>query len=134
MAMRDPTGAAASLAGGTMMVSRNGFGDPLRARVRVADATGFCIAVARGGDFELLPEPRLAAYVPARVVPVELRSGRHGFEKGNRLLMVERDGTDPETFARLLARGERRVHTREFVERKRAKVARGRALARGEGS
>ena len=111
----------------TMVVSRNGFGDPLRVRVLITDATGFCIAVARGGDFEPLPEPHLAAYVPAPLVPAEMRSGKHDWTKGNRLLIVERDETDPETFARLLMQGEKNRHTvehvllmRERFERKRA--------------
>lgn len=104
----------------TMVLSRNGFCDPLRARVPVADATGFCIAVARGGDFELLPEPSLAAYVPAARVPHELRSGRHGYERGNRLLIVERDETDPDIFARLLVEGQKLRHTVEHVSSKRA--------------
>jgi len=112
------------VAGETMVVSRNGFGDRLRVRVLVAEATGFCVAVARGGDFELLPAPHLAAYVPAPLVPAAMRSGRHGCDKGNRLLIVESDETDPETFARLLTEGEKQRHTVEHVLRMRERFER----------
>jgi hypothetical protein len=108
----------------TMVVSRNGFGDHRRVRVLTGEATGLCIAVARGGDFALLPAPALAAYVPTPLVPAEMRSGMHGYEDGNRLLIVEPDETDPETFARLLAEGEKVRHTIEHVLRKRAEFER----------
>jgi hypothetical protein len=131
MARLDPTVANC---GETVMVSRDGFGDWKRAPVPVAELTGACIAVARGGDWEWLPEPAPAVYVPARLFPLEYRSKKHPEGRGNMLLMMEPDGTDPQVYSWVVEEAGKNVHTREYVEHLRAKLERRRARARGEES
>jgi len=131
MATLDPIAADC---GGSVRVSRDGFGDMRRVRLLPEQITGACIAVARGGDWEWLPEPSPAVYAPAHLYPFDWRSGEHDPRRGNMLLILERDGSDPQVYSWLVEEAGKLVHTREFVERKRAKLARRRARARGEES
>jgi hypothetical protein len=123
--------AAGDVAGGGLVcVSLDGGGDWRRVLVPVPEVHGPHMAVTSGGYFDVLPALDLGVYVDHEWIPEKWRSGKHP-RRGRRKVMVERAHTDPAVYARLLEEGRKVVHTLEFVERTRAKLARQRAEARG---
>lgn len=128
------TPAPQHLRGAVVRCSRNGDGQATFA-VELGDVRHACMAVARGGDFELFPDGRhrLSVMFPASLMPEALRSGRHrdparwtpGREP-SAYGVVERDGTDPFALAWLEVQGAKDVHSREHVLQRRAKRRRDR--------
>lgn len=114
-----------------VICSRNGDGVNTFA-ITLGDVRHACMAVARGGDFELFEDgPRLSVMFRQSLLPLHLRSGRHqdpmrwtGGREPSAYGVVEHDGTDLLALAWLEREGAKDVHTRSHhaTRRRRRRV------------